>query len=342
MNTIRKQITLNLLNLKNLISQRNLTLATLFIVTSILSTVAQKKKISSEFPYDSKYIEVKGSKMHYIEEYADKTDENQLTFLFIHGNPTSSYLWRNIIPYVKGKGKVVAFDLIGMGKSDKPDLDYTFKDHIGYVDEFIRLKKLKNIVLVVHDWGSALGFNYASQHEDNIKGMVFMEAFTMAELKWKDFNIAERFLFKRFRHPKRGHRMNAKNNFFVKTLLPVLGTKRRLSKKEKAYYKAPFPTVESRKPVEMWPKEIPIEGLPVESTKIVKKFNAWLEQTTIPKLLLYAKPGMVIKKKEVARVKRTFKNLEGVYIGKGVHFVQEDHPHEIGKAIKEWLKKTEL
>lgn len=168
--------------------------------SSIMNIMAQN--ISSDFPYESKYIEVHGSKMHYVEEYADSSDENQLTFLFLHGNPTSNYLWRNIIPFVKGKGKAIVPDLIGMGKSDKPDIYYTYQDHIKYVNTFIKQKGLKNIVLVVHDWGSALGFNYAATHENNLKGIVFMEALTKP-MDWKDANFMEKILFKRFRDEKK-------------------------------------------------------------------------------------------------------------------------------------------
>ncbi len=292
--------------------------------------------ISSEFPFESKYIDVLDSKMHYIDEYKDISNPEQLTFLFLHGNPTSNYLWRNIIPYVKEQGRAIAPDLIGMGKSDKPEIDYTYQDHIKYLDAFIQEKNLKNIVLVVHDWGSALGFNYAYNNQLNIKGIVFMEALTKP-MKWKDANFMERFLFKRFRHEKRGHKMIAKNNFFIKMFLFKFGTKRKFSKKEKAYYNEPYPTIESRKSLEVWPKEIPIDGVPDRNYKIISEYSEWLKTTTIPKLLLYAKPGMILKKKDVEKIQNEFKNLESVYIGKGKHYIQEDHPHEIGKAIQNWI-----
>ena len=295
--------------------------------------------ISSEFPFESKYIDVLGSKMHYVDEYEDNSNPEQLTFLFLHGNPTSSYLWRNIIPYVKEQGRAVAPDLIGMGKSDKPDIDYTYQDHIKYLDAFIQQKNLKNIVLVIHDWGSALGFNYAFRNEHNIKGIVFMEAMTKP-MSWKDANFLEKILFKRFRHEKRGHKMIAKNNFFLKMFLFKLGTKRKLSKEEKADYNSPYPTIESRKPLEVWPKEIPIDGSPARNEIIISNYSKWLTETNIPKLLLYAKPGMILKKKDVEKIQKEFKNLESVYIGKGKHYIQEDHPHEIGKAIQNWIKNS--
>lgn len=309
-------------------------LNSIIIILTTMTVTAQD--ISSEFPFESKYIDVLGSKMHYVDEYENTSNPEQLIFLFLHGNPTSNYLWRNIIPYVKEQGRAVAPDLIGMGKSDKPDVDYTYQTHIKYLDAFIMEKELKNIVLVVHDWGSALGFNYAFRNEHNIKGIVFMEAMTKP-MSWKDANFLEKILFKRFRHEKRGHRMIAKNNFFIKMLLFKLGTKRKLSKEEKAYYNAPYPTIESRKPLEVWPKEIPIDGMPNRNYKIISEYSEWLKATSIPKLLLYAKPGMIIKKKDVEKIQNEFKNLESVYIGKGKHYIQEDHPHEIGKAIQNWI-----
>ena len=313
---------------------------TIFLLFSVLfSTSAQE--ISAEFPYESKYLDVYGSKMHYIEEYADPTDTNQLTFLFLHGNPTSNYLWRNIIPYVEGKGRAIAPDLIGMGKSDKPNIDYTYQDHIKYLDEFIRQKDLKNVVLVLHDWGSGLGFNYAHNNESDIKGIVFMEAVTKA-LSWDDAGFAEKILFKRFRDDEKGHKMIAEKNFFIDKFLFKLGTERKLTDEEKAYYAAPYPTVESRKPVRVWPLEIPFDGPTAANYEIINGYAQWLKETNVPKLLLYAKPGMIIRKEQVETIKSDMKNLEAVYIGKGKHYVQEDHPHEIGRAIENWVQQLNL
>lgn len=314
------------------------TLIPLIFTTVILTTMSMSQNISADFPFESQYIDVFGSKMHYVDEYADSSDPDQLTFLFLHGNPTSSYLWRNIIPYVKGKGRAVAPDLIGMGKSDKPDLDYTFQDHFKYLNEFISKNKLTNIVLVIHDWGSGLGFHYAHTHEANIKGIVFMEAMTRA-IDWKDANVMERMLFKRFRHEKKGHKMIAENNFFINTFLFKLGTKRTLTTEEKAFYASPYPTVESRKPIAVWPKEIPLDGPSERNYEVISSYADWLQETDLPKLMLYASPGMIIKKKEAQRIQEEYKNLEAVHVGKGKHYIQEDHPHEIGQAISDWVER---
>jgi len=316
-------------------------LLTSLVVLILSTTHIMAQDISSKFPYESKYIDVHGSKMHYVDEYSDPGNPDQLTFLFLHGNPTSSYLWRNIIPYVKGHGRAIAPDLIGMGKSDKPDINYTFQDHFKYLDAFIRQLDLKNIVLVIHDWGSGLGFHYASQNEDNIKGIVFMEAITRT-MRWKDADLITRYIFKRFRDEEKGHKMIAEKNIFIRLFLFKVGVKRKLTNEEKAYYNSAYPTVESRKPIEVWPKEIPFDGVPEETHAIISHYDQWLKETETPMLFLYAKPGMIIKKKDVSRLEKEIKNIKSVYIGKGKHYIQEDRPHEIGQAISDWIASSEL
>lgn len=165
-----------------------------------------------------------------------------------------------------------------------------------------------------------------------------MEAVTQP-MSWKDANFIERIMFKRFRHDKKGHKMIAENNFFIKRILFGMGTKRKLSKIEKDYYNAPYPTDESRKPIVVWPKEVPFDGDPKRNYVIIRAYAEWLVKTTIPKLMLYAKPGMIIKKNHVDRIIRDYKSLEAVFVGKGTHYLQEDSPHEIGAAIKEWAQK---
>jgi len=293
--------------------------------------------ISAEFPFESKFIEILGSKLHYI----DEGERDGTPFLFLHGNPTSSYLWRNIIPHVKPLGRVIAVDLIGMGKSDKPDIDYRFSTHIKYIDELIKLLNLKNIVLVIHDWGSGLGFNYAMNNESNVKGIVFMEAM-IKPMHWKEFPLLPKFLFKRFRHPKKGSKMIVENNFFIEKVLPNFMV-RKLTKDEMNFYREPFLEESSRKPVLVWPNEIPIDGHPSDNAEIIQRYYEKLKQSEIPKLLLWelllwAKPGAIIKEKQVLKIKREFKNLKDVYLGKGKHYLQEDHPDKIGKAIVEWYE----
>jgi len=294
-----------------------------------------KKSISAVFPFESKFVDIKGSQMHYV----DEGDTNsKYTFLLIHGNPTSSYLWRNIIPYLSPLTRTIAIDLIGMGKSGKPDIGYTFKDHIEYVNEFISKLELKNIILVIQDWGSGIGFNYANNHRENVAGIVFFEAIVRA-ITWKDANLIERFLFKRFRHPKKGQKMIGKNNFFVKRFLPMMAG-RKLSKEEMEHYKAPYPDEASRKPLVVWPSQIAINGTPAFSQKIKDSYASYLPESEVPKLFFHARPGMIIKKKEAKEIETTWKNLETIDLGKGKHYLQEQYPHELGEGIANWFVKT--
>lgn len=295
------------------------------------------QEIASKFPYESKYAEVYGSKMHYIEEYTDASNPDQLTFLFLHGNPTSNYLWRNIIPYVEGKGRAIAPDLIGMGKSDKPNLDYAFNDHIKYLDEFIRQTNSRQIILVIHDWGSALGFHYAYRNQEKIKGIVFMEAVT-EPITEENASFVQKVIFKRIRDEEKGHKMIVEQNFFIENIVYKSGTKRKLTDEERAYYGAPFQTEKSRKLMHVFAQEIPFEGPAHHNYKTINDYAQWLKTTDIPKLFLYAKPGMVVNKKQVKKIKSEMKNLQSVYIGKGKHYVQEDAPHAIGKAMQHWLE----
>ena len=293
--------------------------------------MASKKHISAEFPYQSQYLDVLESNIHYVDE---GNKEATHTFLLLHGNPTSSYLWRNIIPFLSRLGRVVVPDLIGMGKSGKPDIDYTFKDHIAYMDVFIESLNLKNIIPVVQDWGSGIGFHYASRFPENIAGLVFLEAI-IRPISWSDTNLLERFIFKRFRHPKKGYRMIVKKNFFVNRFLPMMAG-RKLTQEEMQYYRAPYPDEASRKPLFVWPSQIAIDGNPKFSTDIISSYNRNIPKTDYPKLMFHVKPGMIIKPKEAEQIKRGWKNLTSIFLGKGKHYIQEQYPEEIGLGIKKW------
>lgn len=294
-----------------------------------------KKVISAEFPFQSQFEVVKGSKIHYIDE---GNSDAEYTFLLLHGNPTSNYIWRNIVPYLTPHGRVVAPDLIGMGKSDKPNIGYTFQEHIDYIDAFIAQRNLKNIILVIQDWGSGIGFNYAYKHPDNVKGIAFFEAI-VRPITWKDANFIERFIFKRFRHPEKGYKMIVKNNFFLKRFLPMM-TSRKLTKAEKEYYNAPYLNEADRKAVWVWPSQIAISGEPAFSHKIKSDYAVWLPTANMPKLMLHARPGMIIKKGEAKKIMETWQNLDAIDLGKGKHYLQESHPHEIGEGISKWFLKT--
>lgn len=295
-----------------------------------VNTLPYEQNISAEFPFESNYVEVLDSKMHYIDEGEGDP------ILFIHGNPTSSYLWRNIIPYVEPHGRSIAVDLIGMGWSDKPDIGYRFVDHAKYLEGFIEKLNLRNITLVIHDWGSALGFNYAMQHEDNVKGIAFMEALLMP-LTWDVFSDEFKNIFHTFRTPGVGYDLIVNKNFFVEQILPG-GILRNLTEEEMNQYREPYKIVESRKPVWVWPNEIPIDGKPADVHNIVTDYNQWLQQTEVPKLLFYATPGAITNASVVEWSEANLKNLQTVDLGQGIHFLQEDHPEAIGKALANWIQ----
>ena len=284
--------------------------------------------ISAVFPFESKYIEVLGSKLHYIAEGSGEP------IVFLHGNPTSSYLWRNIVPYLIPHARCIAVDLIGMGKSDKPDLSYRFVDHYRYVEGFIEKLGLTNITLVLHDWGSGLGFHYVAQHESNVRAVAFMEAI-VKPISWSDFPLGPRIGFTLFRTPVIGWWMLSVMNMFLHGILPQM-TVRKLTTAEKKRYLAPYSTIESRKPVRQWPREIPADGKPVDMHELVSAYSRKLQASEVPKLLFYAKPGAVLNAGAVEWCRRNLKNLELVELGKGLHYLQEDHPHAIGKALANW------
>lgn len=288
-------------------------------------------EISAAFPFEPHYVEVNGSKMHYVEQGAGDP------ILFLHGNPTSSYLWRNIIPHLSSLGRCIAPDLIGQGKSDKPDIEYRFFDHVQYVEGFIQQLGLSNITLVIHDWGSALGFHYASRNESNVKGLAFMEAILMPVPSWDAFPEDFRQTFQAFRTPDVGWDMLVNQNMFVEQVLPGAMI-RKLSAEEMDTYREPFKDPGSRKPVWRWPNELPIAGEPADVVQAVTTYNQWLQQTSLPKLLLHATPGALVPPPVVDLLKQSLKNLTTVDVGPGIHFLQEDNPHGIGSAIADWYK----
>jgi haloalkane dehalogenase len=290
------------------------------------------KEISADFPFVSKFIEIHGSKIHYIDEGSGDP------ILFLHGNPTSSYLWRNIIPYLTSSGRCIAPDLIGMGKSDKPDINYGFFDHVKYIDEFIRKLELKNITFVIHDWGSALGFYYGMRNRQNIKALAFMEAIIMPVPSWDQFPEMSRSVFQGFRTPDVGWKMIGEKHMFVERMLPG-AIVRKLTEEEMNYYRNPYTEVDSRKPLWRWPNEIPIEGEPADVKKVVDEYNQWLQETELPKILFYTKTGFLISPQLVQWCETHLKKLTIVDIGPSMHFLQEDNPHKIGSELAIWYRK---
>ena len=287
------------------------------------------QNMSPDFPYESHYVEVLGSKIHYVDEGGGDP------VLFLHGNPSSSYLWRNVIPHLRPLARCVAPDLVGMGKSDKPDIEYRFFDHVRYVEGFIEQMGLRRITLVIHDWGSALGFYYAIRHEENIKGLAFMEAIIMPVPSWELFPEASRDLFQGFRTPEVGWDMIVNKNIFIEQVLPSKII-RRLTAEEMERYREPFREPGTRKPVWRWPNELPIAGEPPDVVEAVARYNEWLKETELPKLLFYGSPGELVKAPVVKWCQENLRNLKTVDVGKGIHYLQEDNPQLIGTELAAW------
>jgi len=259
--------------------------------------------------------------------------------IFLHGNPTSSYLWRNITPHLESQGRCICIDLIGMGDSDKldnPDENsYQFEEHYHYVNAAIEsLTNGENITFVIHDWGSALGFNWCYHNPDSIKGIAYMEAI-VKEMTWEDWRDEAKGIFQGFRSDA-GESLVLEKNYFVERVLPG-SIIRRLSDEEIEEYRRPFINPgEDRRPTLSWPREIPIEGQPANVCEIVNQYAEWMQTNDIPKLFINAEPGAIT----TGRIRdycRSWKNQTEVTV-KGVHFIQEDSPDDIGKAISTWYK----
>ena len=283
--------------------------------------------------YTKKYQEVRNKKMAYVDE------GNGDTFLFLHGNPTSSYLWRNIAPHVEDLGRVVIPDLIGMGDSDKLDgVDnegYKYHGQYGYLTElFDQLDLGNNIHLIIHDWGSAMGFQFARENPDRIKSITYMEAIVMP-LTWEQWPDAATKIFGLFRS-EAGEELVLEKNFFVERIL-LADSATGYTDEEKAEYIRPFINAgEDRRPTLTWPRQIPLDGDPSEVVEEVRKNSEFHKDSEIPKLFINADPGSILvgEQREFAR---TWKNQTEVTVS-GNHFVQEDSSQEIGSALRNFVK----
>ena len=293
---------------------------------------AVERDISPEYPFRSHYVDVFGSRMHYLDEGAGDT------ILLLHGNPTWSYLWRNIIPYLSPHARCLAPDLIGYGRSDKPPIEYRWFDHASYLEEFIARMGLRDITLVLHDQGSGLGFHYAMRHEANVRGIAFMEAI-VRPFPWEEFSTPEfRDLFRVFREGdvgSQGWQMIVEQNFFIEQLLPQAAG-RPLTEREMSFYREPFPDAASRRPVWRFPRETPIGGEPPDVWSAATEYSRRLQASALPKLMLYAEPGALLTPENVEWCRRNIKNLDSVFLGAGSHYLQESSPHRIGREIARW------
>jgi haloalkane dehalogenase len=289
--------------------------------------------ISPDERYPKRRAKVLGSELAYVE--VGEGDP----IVFLHGNPTSSYLWRNVIPQLVSLGCCIAPDLIGMGDSRKlepsgPDR-YRFVEHRRFLDALLdSLAVREKVTFVGHDWGSALAFDWASRHRDAVKGIAYMEAI-VRPLTWGEWPEAARGVFQGFRSPA-GESMVLENNLFVERVLPA-SVQRELSDAEMAVYRRPYREPgESRRPTLTWPREIPLEGEPKDVHEIVESYAAWLPQSDLPKLFINAEPGAILTGPQ-REFCRSWSNQSEVTV-RGIHFIQEDSPDEIGQAIARWLR----
>ncbi len=282
-------------------------------------------------PLTKSYVTVNGKQMAYHERGEGDA------IVFLHGNPTSSYLWRNIVPHVESMGRCIVPDLIGQGDSDKlddtgPD-SYRFVEHREYLDGLLDALDLGDAVtLVIHDWGSALGFDWANRHRDRVKGICYMEAI-VRPVSWAEWPEAATGIFQAFRS-EAGESMVIEKNLFVEAVLPA-SILRDLSDDEMNEYRRPFLEAEHRRPTLTWPRQIPIEGEPADVVEIVQAYADWLSGSEVPKLFVNCEPGAILVGPQLDFC-RGWPNQTEVTVA-GNHFVQEDSPHEIGEALAAWL-----
>jgi haloalkane dehalogenase len=292
--------------------------------------MSETHTISAAFPYPSHYVKVHGLNMHYKDEGLGDP------ILFLHGNPTSSYLWRNIIPYLQGAGRCIAPDLIGMGESEKlPESgpgSYTFQEHRRYLDALLALLLVEgNVTLVVHDWGSALGFDWANRHRDAVKGIAYMEALVQP-LIWDQWPSRSRAAFQQLRS-EAGEQMILEENRFVEGMQG--SSLRHLTDAEMEAYRRPYlQPGEGRRPTLTWPRQLPIAGEPADVVEIVRSYGQWLASSQIPKLFVNAEPGSILvgSQREFCR---SWPNQREV-TARGRHYLQEDSPDQIGEALANW------
>ena len=290
--------------------------------------------LSESMPYEKKFASVNGKKIAYVE--VGEGDP----IILLHGNPTSSYLWRNVIPHLEGLGRIIAPDLIGQGDSEKLPASegaerYSFHVAYDYLEGLLdEIGANDNVTLVVHDWGSGLGFYWAQQHSEAIKGIAYMEGI-VCPVTWDDWPESARGIFQGFRSEK-GEDLVLQRNMFVEKVLPN-SVMRRLGEKEISHYRQPFSTPDDRQPTLNWPRHIPISGEPPHMVDLVSSYGQWMAANeALPKLFINAEPGSILvgKQREFCR---TWPNQKEVTVA-GTHFIQEDSPDEIGVAVADWMK----
>ena len=286
--------------------------------------------ISANDPYERRHAAVLDTGIAYVDTGAG------YPVVFLHGNPTSSYLWRNVIPEVEPHARCLAPDLVGMGDSGPaPDGSYRFADHARYLDAwFDALLPTQSVTLVGHDWGSVLGFYWARRHPERVRGLAYMEAI-VRPVSWEEWPEDARGIFRGMRSEK-GEDLVLQRNVFVERILPS-SVLRGLTEEEMDVYRRPYVTEKSRRPTLAWPRELPIDGEPEEVVRIVDDYSGWLKESDVPKLFVNAEPGSILTGAQ-REFCRSWKNQEEVTV-RGAHFLQEDSPREIGEAVAAFVVK---
>ena len=291
-------------------------------------------EIPARDPYERQRVTALDTDISYVDTGPGNNSGKPVVFL--HGNPTSSYLWRNIIPHLESEFRCLAPDLIGMGDSGgSRDGSYRFVDHVRYLDAWFEALDLTDVTLVVHDWGSGLGFHWAYRNPGRVRGIVYMEAIVRA-MTWDEWPESARGIFKGMRS-EAGEELVLEKNVFVERILPS-SVIRDLTEEEMEVYRRPFREPgESRRPTLTWPRELPIDGEPGDVVEIVENYSRWMSETDIPKLFVNAEPGIILTG-EMRDFCRTWSMQEEVTV-EGLHFIQEDSPREIGEAVADFVAR---
>ncbi|KAJ55844.1 hypothetical protein ACMU_08710 [Actibacterium mucosum KCTC 23349] len=314
--------------------QRRTLLKSLLASTTL---AAMPALAAPQTPFPKSFLAVNGHRMAYVDHGEGRP------VVFLHGNPTSSYLWRNIIPHLPAGHRAIAPDLIGMGDSAKPDIDYTYADQAAHLHGLLDALDLTDVVLVIHDWGGALGFDWAMQNPDRVSAIAFMETVAPPAMPFESYEAMGEFaggLFKAWRTPGVGEEMILQGNMFVDEILGKQAVLTPLSPEVLAQYNSYYPDAASRKPQLVWPREVPIGGEPAATTQLTRDIAAFMTSSDLPKLLFHVTPGALIPPPAVEWMQANVPNLETIHLGPGAHFIQEDYPDEIGTGIAAWLGRV--
>lgn len=300
---------------------------------------------SPEWNYESQFVEIDGNHIHFVES----GDLSGDPILFIHGAPTWSYLWRNVMPYVENRGRCISMDLLGFGKSDKPvDHEYGYFNHVEIVRKFIEKLDLKNITFVIHDWGFNYAMEYIVDHEENVKGACFSEALMLPRYPIDDTEAYGKECpgvldMYRTMHSDMGEFIAIERNLFVERVMQE-HIYRLMTQEEMMMYRAPFFNAEERAPILQMPRDVPLDGEPADIRTSYEKYNNWLraENKTVPTLHVFATPGAVNTPEDAEWMCNNLKHHESAWIGTGIHYIQEDNPEGYGRSLYDWMRRNNL